>query len=210
MVRTYDGFPTHSTKTSPDKLTSRQTLYNIAKKANPMSHRHHNAQNLRARHLTSRPPHHPTSIYKLPYSRSPQTPLPNSIDPLKALGGHLHLTAPTNSENINIIDQLELTSSPPKKIEKFEAVGGKSLIHSRKQNSLVASSCLNRSQKMPVKIQVNLNNNIFPVKIDGFERTVGELCSSDERGVGSVHEIKNLKTRFESLVNERASVCKFF
>jgi hypothetical protein len=63
---------------------------------------------------------------------------------------------------------------------------------------------------MPVKIQVNLSNNIFPVKIDCFERTVGELCSSDERGVGSVNEIKNLKTRFESLINERASVCKFF
>lgn len=84
--------------------------------------------------------------------------------------------------------------------------GGKSLIHSRKQNSLVAtSSCLNRNQKIPVKIQVNLNKNIFPVKIDSFERTFAELCSGDERGIGSVHEIKNLKTRFESLMNERQS-----
>lgn len=89
--------------------------------------------------------------------------------------------------------------------------GGKSLIHSRKQNSLVAtSSCLNRNQKIPVKIQVNLNKNIFPVKIDSFERTFAELCSGDERGIGSVHEIKNLKTRFESLMNERQSPCKFF
>jgi hypothetical protein len=174
-----------------------------------MSHRHHNTIDLRAKDLIYPQSHHFNSIYQLPYSRNQETPKRKSIGTVKTLEGHLRVTSLNNGENIKVIDQLELTPGLPNQRAKFESTG-KSLIDYRKQNSLVASSSLNRSQIMPVKIQVNLNNNIFPVKIDTFSRTVGELCSSDERGIGSVHEIKNLKTRFESLMNERESPCKFF
>jgi hypothetical protein len=174
MLQTYDGFPTRSTEIRNDKFTSRCTVSNIAKKRNPMSHTHHNAVDLRAVDLSSPQSHHFSSIYVLPYSRNHETSKRKSTGTVKTLEGNMRLDALYNDEKIKVIDQLELTPGLPKKRAKYESTG-KSLIHSRKQNSLVASSCLNRSQKMPVKIQVNLNNNIFPVNIDTFSRTVGEL-----------------------------------
>jgi hypothetical protein len=174
MLQTYDGFPTRSTEIRNDKFTSRCTVSNIAKKRNPMSHTHHNAVDLRAVDLSSPQSHHFSSIYVLPYSRNHENSKRKSTGTVKTLEGNMRLDALYNDEKIKVIDQLELTPGLPKKRAKYESTG-KSLIHSKKKNSLVASSCLNRVQKMPVKIQVNLNNNIFPVNIDTFSRTVGEL-----------------------------------
>jgi hypothetical protein len=74
MLQTYDGFPTQSTESRKDKLTPHGTLSNIAKKRYPMSHRHHNTIDLRAKDLSIPQSHHFDSIYTLPYSRNQETP----------------------------------------------------------------------------------------------------------------------------------------
>jgi hypothetical protein len=154
-----------------------------------LSQRNENMKDLRIRHMTSQSNNF-NSIYKLPYSRKPDFSLKQSMAAKKPFDTR-RLTSRTIDDNINIVDQLEM-SAPPGKNPIFESTG-QNLMKHRKQNSMIISSGLDRIQKLPVKIEVNLNNNIFPVKLDAFERTVSrnELFHSDEIGIGSTHEIHN-------------------